>query len=44
MMNSYKGNKKQKPLSTVNNNIVINLPPDIPLQGYSLNINLKLNS
>jgi hypothetical protein len=45
MMNSYKRNKKPKPLSTVNNNnIVINLPPDIPLQGYSLNINLKLNS
>jgi hypothetical protein len=48
MMNSYKRNKKQKPLSTVftvnNNNIVINLPPDVPLQGYSLNINLKLNS
>ena len=33
MMNSHKRNKKQKPLSTVNNNIVINLPPDIPLQA-----------
>lgn len=42
-MIAYYG-KHRKPLSASNKtNIVIKLPPGIPSQSYSLNINLKLN-
>ncbi|CAG8527666.1 131_t:CDS:2 [Dentiscutata erythropus] len=35
--------KKRKPLVTIKNSIVINLPLDVPPQGYDLKIHLKIS-
>ena len=43
MIASYgKRRRHRKPLSTINNNIIIKLPSNASSQNYSLNINLKL--